>query len=164
MDGSTGPARPGATAARLALACHGLAALMLLAVGVAYLVRSEFMPCHRDAIGLEWRDLHERVQALLLAMMRGTGGGSLASGLAMLLLLAFPFRRGEGWARWAVSAVGAVAWAGALWGALLLKIRTPASPPLLAAAAVGLGLVVLGLALSLVAGRAGRGAAPPPPG
>lgn len=163
MDGANGPARPGATAARLALASHGLAALMLVAFGVVYLARSEFMPCHRDAIGLEWRELHERVQALLLAMMRAAGGGSLASGLAMLLLLAFPFRRGERWARWAVPAVGAVAWAGALYAALLLKTRTPASPPL-PAVAVGLGLVVVGLALSLVAARAGRGGAPPPPG
>ena len=163
MDGSTGPRRPGATAARLALACHGLAALLLVAFGAAYLARSEFMPYHRDAIGLEWGDLHARVQALLLALMRGVGGGFLASGLAMLLLLAFPFRRGERWARWAVPAVGAAAGAGALYAVLLLRAYTPASLALLSVA-VGLGLIGLGLVLSLVAARAGRGTAPPPSG
>lgn len=163
MDASTGPARPGATAARLAIACHGLAALLLLAFGVAYLARSEFMPYHRDAIGLEWRELHARVQALLLGLMRAAGGGFLASGLAVLLLLAFPFRRGERWARWAVPAVGVAAGAPALYAMLLVRARTPASPPLAAAVAF-FALLALGLALSLVASRAGRATAPPPPG
>lgn len=156
MDGSNGSARPGAkTAARLALACHGLAALLLLAFGVMYLTRSEFMPYHRDAIGLGWGELHPRVQTLLLGLMRTAGGGFLASSLAMLLLLAFPFRRGERWARWAVPAVGVAVAAPALYVALLLRARTPASPPVLVVA-VGLGLIGLGLVLSMVAARAAR--------
>lgn len=132
-----------------AAACHGVAALLFVAFGATYLARSEFLPYHRQAIGLEWKALLPSLQVVLLALMRVAGGALLAVGLSMLALLAIPFRRGEAWARWAVAGLGAVAGVAALHATVLVRTRTPGESPVVVVIA-GLGFIALGFLLSLL--------------
>ena len=152
-EGTEGPGAParghGSPVLWAAAACHALAALMFVAFGVGYLARSEFLPYHRQAIGLEWKALIPSLQVLLLALMRVAGGALLGVGLAMLALLASPFRRGEAWARWAVAAVGAAAGVPALHAVVLVRTRTPGESPVVLVVA-GLACIALGFLLSLL--------------
>lgn len=72
-----------------------------LVLGTIYLFRPTFMPYHAVALGKEWAELDAATQVLIKALMEVAAGGWLALGTLMLLLVAFPIRRGERWARWA---------------------------------------------------------------
>jgi len=130
-----------------ALACYGLVILLALSFAGLYLLRSQFMPYHAVAIGASWPDLSPRYQALFLALMKVGGGGWLAVAGAMGALLLIPFRRKEPWARWAVTLIGLAAAVPTLYATLLVKARTPASPPWFGAAAA-IGFLLVGFALS----------------
>lgn len=130
----------------LALGCLILAALLLIVTGVTYLTRSEFMPYHALAVGRTWADLEPPTQALVLALLRLAGGGFLSAGLSVLILTAFPLRRGQPWARWAILLVG-LSWCLPMLSAtFLVESRTPAWRPLAAASGMVV-LLVLGTAL-----------------
>ncbi len=82
-----------------ALLCHALVAFGLCVFGLRYLASSEFMTYHAEVAGTPWEALSPGLQTLILAMLRGAGSAILAGGLALGLLLAIPWRRGERWAR-----------------------------------------------------------------
>ena len=42
---------------KVAFSCYAIAALLLLVFALVYLTRSEFMPYHSDAVGLEWAEV-----------------------------------------------------------------------------------------------------------
>jgi len=131
----------------IALACYLLTIFLSLAFASMYLFRPEFMPYHSAAVGVEWSQLDPKFQTLFLALMRVCGGGWLASAAAISVLLAFPFRRNEPWSRWAIPLVALCAAIPTLYATLLVKSRTPASPPWVGAAATIL-LIVVGFVLS----------------
>ena len=82
------------TRMKAAFGCHFIAILILLAFGLAYLVRSEFMPYHAIAAGMRWDELGTGVQVLILGLMRAVGGACLAIAVLELTLLLVPFRQG----------------------------------------------------------------------
>lgn len=43
-----------------AFICYALAALLSLVFGAIYLVRSQFMPYHEEAVGIPWQQLDPR--------------------------------------------------------------------------------------------------------
>lgn len=137
------------TKMKLAFSCHLLASLIILSFGVIYLFRSEFMPYHAVAVGQEWSQLPASFQILIKALMKVTGGGWLASALAMLVLLVFPFKEGARWAYWAIPFIGLVSILPTLYAAILVAQSTPASPPWKVALIVAI-LLVVGLILSLI--------------
>ena len=53
------------------------------------------MPYHSEALGSSWSDVEPKTQVLILALMRVAGGGFLATGLAISILLIIPFRAGD---------------------------------------------------------------------
>jgi hypothetical protein len=122
----------------VAFSCYSVAALLALAVGVRYLLRREFMPYHATAAGAAWSDLAPGLRVLILALIRGVGGGFLALGIALSVLLLGPFRDGDRWAQWAIPVIGFSAALPTLLGVHLIRTRTPARPPwVLAALSVG---------------------------
>jgi hypothetical protein len=129
--------------------CYALAALVSIAFGAAYLVRSQFMPYHEEAIGLPWQQLDQRMQTLLLALMRTTGGGLLTGGISAAILLLIPFRAGEPWAWYAIPAIGLVCGLPGLYATILVRSRTHAHTPVTASAA-GIVLLIVGFVLSLI--------------
>jgi hypothetical protein len=96
------------TGTLVAFGCNLVAVLFTAAVSLRYLTAKKFMHYHRAALGRSWSDLDSRLQALLLAMMKGIGGYGLTITLAQLIALLIPFRHGEAWALWAVPIVGLV--------------------------------------------------------
>ena len=132
-----------------AFVSHALAALLFMAFGVIYLARSQFMPYHQEALGKPWQQLDPRLQALLIGLLRTAGGGLLATGISIAVLLLIPFRAGEAWARYAIPVIGLVAALPSLYATLLIRSRTQAHTPV-AASAIGVGLLVIGFILSLI--------------
>ena len=115
---------------------HGVAAflysataLVSLVLGGIYLFRDSFMPYHAAALGKDWGELDPATQALLKALMEVAAGGWLALGALVLLLVAFPIRRGERWARLAAPAALLLFYVPTLLATLRVLHGTPASPP-----------------------------------
>ncbi len=132
---------------RLATACYLLPALTLLLFGVRYLTASEFMPYHETGMQRAWSELMPHEQGVMLASLRGGGGGFVLGGVAILVLVAIPFRRGEPWAYKATPAFVLLTSASALYTSLTLTLLTPASAPWPAALATAC-LAALGFALA----------------
>jgi hypothetical protein len=132
-----------------ALVCYGIVAVTSIAFGAVYLVRSSYMPYHRDATEREWQELDAGLQALLLGLMRVAGGGLVAGGVALGMLLAFPFRDAEAWSRWALLLVGLAATLPSLYATASIRRRTGAHTPVWVSVA-GVLLVVAGAILTAI--------------
>jgi hypothetical protein len=98
-------------------------------LGANYLFRPTFMPYHAVALGKEWAELDAATQVLIKALMEVAGGGWLALGALTLLLVAFPIRRSERWARWALPTVSLLFYVPTLLATLSVLQQTPATPP-----------------------------------
>lgn len=137
-----------ATNMKVSFVCYLLATLLLIAFGVVYTLRSEFMPYHSVAVGMQWAEVSPSFQLLILSLMRVVGSSFLALGILILILLFGPFRQGFRWVRWAIPAAGLIVCAGALCATLSVKFYTPASPPWGASIFAAI-LLVSGFLLSL---------------
>ena len=140
-----------------ALVAYGIPTIGLFLQGVLYVTTSEFMPYHSDALAVQWEDLAPNYQGFILGAIKGMGAGSIAVSMSIAIMLVIPFRRGEVWARMAVTAVGAVFTLLTAYAAFTIDQTTPASPPW--RATLGLtALYLAGCALS-IAGRSRANAA-----
>jgi hypothetical protein len=133
----------------LALVALGAAALLALAFGARYVLAREFMPYHATVLGRHWSELDQRLQIIILGMLKVAGGGLLAYGVALLWLL-LPLHRGEAWAAWATLTVSFAALAPILYTVVWLRrIEPSAKTPVIPSLAV-LVLVVVGTTIFLV--------------
>jgi peptidoglycan/LPS O-acetylase OafA/YrhL len=133
---------------KAALACYLAVDLGFVAMGLVYLFSPRFMPYHAHVVGMQWPQVPEGFQRLLLTFQRGSGAAALACALAFAILVLVPLRRGDAWARRAVPAVGltGVLPTTALVAGLGASTGAPVPlAPLLAA----IGLLVAGWLLSL---------------
>ncbi|MGV2827640.1 hypothetical protein [Myxosarcina sp. GI1(2024)] len=89
------------------------------------------------------------MQVLIVALMRATGEGFLATGLAIFLLLIIPWRAGDTWSLYAIPAVSLCMSLGTLSATLLVKTRTPGTPPVVLSASA-VGLMIVGFILSII--------------
>jgi hypothetical protein len=112
-----------------AAALYTVTALVSLLLGAIYLFRDSFMPYHAAALGTRWDELGVATQALIKALMEVAAGGWLALGTLILLLVAFPIRRGERWARLAAPVAILLFYIPTLLATLSVLRQTPASPP-----------------------------------
>ena len=142
-----------------AMAFHAVPTVGLLAQGLLYLTTSRFMPYHGEALGTAWEALPANYQGFVLGVIKGMGAGSIGITLALLIMLAGPFRRGDAWARWAVPAVGITFTLLTAYAAYTIDIRTPASPPW----PQTLGLAALYLAGAAISFAPWKGPAPTDP-
>lgn len=100
-----------------------------LVLGAIYLFRDSFMPYHAVALGKSWGELDSATQTLVKALMEVAASGWLALGTLVLILVAFPIRRGERWARLATPAALLIFYVPTLLATLSVLHDTPASPP-----------------------------------
>ena len=114
---------------RVAAFLYAGVALVSLVLGAIYFFRDSFMPYHAAALGTGWDELGPATQVLLKALMEVAAGGWLALGALVLLLVAFPIRRGERWARLAAPAALLLFYVPTLLATLSVLQQTPASPP-----------------------------------
>jgi len=142
--------------------CHLTTLSLLAAFSLIYLFRSEFMPHHALAIGQSWEEVPPAVQTLILGLMKATGGGWLATAVAMAIILFKPFKRGEPWAFWAVPFIGLTTAIPLLYLTVSVALQTSTTTPWLAAA-VGVALQIAALVLSLGPGSSRNRVTVPPP-
>ncbi|MGK7949110.1 MAG: hypothetical protein AB4368_09980 [Xenococcaceae cyanobacterium] len=128
---------------------YSFVAVVSIVFGLIYLIKNQFMPYHSEALGLSWSDLKPNFQVLILALMRAVGGGFLATGLTMLILLIIPYRAGEIWSIYAIPAISLCTSSGTLYATWLVKTRTPGNPPL-GLSLLALGLTIIGFIFSLI--------------
>ena len=94
-----------------------------------YLFRPEFMPYHEVAIGKPWNEMNEEYRVLIIALMRVSGGGWLATAVGMLLLLLIPFRKGRYWSYFGIPTIGLAALVPTFLATIIVKTRSAAVPP-----------------------------------
>lgn len=114
-----------------------------------YLFRPEFMPYHEVAIGKPWNEMNEEYRVLIIALMRVSGGGWLATAVGMLLLLLIPFRKGRYWAYFGIPTIGLAALVPTFLATIIVKTRSAAVPPYILAAIL-IGLLIISIILSLL--------------
>jgi hypothetical protein len=128
---------------------YGCVALVSILFGLIYLIRNQFMLYHSEALSLSWSELEEKMQVLILALMRAAGGGFLATGLAISVLLIIPFRAGDTWSIYTIPAISLCTSIGTLYATLLVKIKTPGTPPV-TLSFLALALTMIGFIFSII--------------
>jgi hypothetical protein len=109
--------------------CYLAAAVSTIVWGVIYLVWPHFLPYHRKAVGLPWQEVPSGFKILILALFKVSAGPVIASGIAMIILLAIPFRNGEQWALWAIPLISLITNLPVFWGTMKMLFQTEAVSP-----------------------------------
>ena len=128
---------------------YSCVATISIVLGLIYLLKNQFMPYHSKALGLSWSELEANMQVLIIALMRATGGGLIASGIAMLILLLIPWKKGDMWSLYAIPAINLCVSLGALYAMLLVKRKTPGTPPIILSL-LAIVLTLVGFVLSII--------------
>jgi hypothetical protein len=127
----------------LSLGAFALAGLLALAFGLRYLITRQFMPYHADVLGRAWSSLEQRLQFVVLGMLKVAGAGLLGYGLALLWLLV-PLSRGELWAVWAAATVSLAVVLPVLYVVVWLRRVSPGAATPVAPTLAVLVLVLVG--------------------
>ena len=114
---------------KVAATFYGINSLVSLILGSTYLLRGSFMPYHADALGRQWAEVEPALQTLLKALMEVAGAGWIGIGVATLVLVAVPMRRGERWGRLLIPALFLIFYVPTLLATIAVMNGTPASPP-----------------------------------
>ena len=136
------------TIIQISFFCYLITAIISILFGIIYLVRSEFMPYHAVALEKQWIELDTKIQTLILALMRVAGGGFLATGIVIILLMLLYLRTSKQWIIFIIPTVGLIISLSSLYATILVKSRTPASPPV-NLTLLSIGLILIGFILSL---------------
>lgn len=136
------------TILKISFSCYSITAIVSIIFGIIYLTRSEFMPYHAVALEREWTELDIKTQTLILALMRVAGGGFLATGMAVILLIYLYIKTTEEWIIYIIPTIGFVTSLSSLYATLLVKNRTAGLPPV-NLTLLSIGLMLTGFILSL---------------
>lgn len=131
------------------LICYLVVAAIGLLFAFLYLFRPEFMPYHADAVGTDWNGVEARYQVLIIALMRVSGGGWLATTASLLFLTLVPFRKDKYWSNVAILIVGLAGMLPTLYATLYVRSHSPANPPWLLTCIL-IAVLLLGFIISTV--------------
>lgn len=118
---------------KLSVGCYLSGILIIATTALIYLFTPEILPYQATALGVSWDDLNPGVQTQIMSLVRISGGGYLATAIALATMLFIPFRKGERWARLAIPAIGIPAALIVTYAGLTIIQNTPGRPPVLAA-------------------------------
>ena len=129
--------------------CYLLTGLVLAGFGVRYFLAAELTPYHAAALDQSLAAMSQNQQITFITLYRAVGTGMLSTAVAFGFLLFIPFRRGERWSRWAMTAAG-LCFAGlSIYFTLAFKAATGFDPPWPAAVANAVLIVVAHVLASL---------------
>ena len=114
---------------KAAFIIYFLSCLAILGFGLAYMCCPTIMPYHQEAIKIDWNELNSGVQILLHGMVKMVAAGMFVTGIAGMVLLFIPFKRGESWARWALPLGGLIWNIPGLYVTSTIALKTHASTP-----------------------------------
>jgi hypothetical protein len=135
--------------------CYALVGLLGFVFAFIYLFRSEFMPYHAVAVGTEWNTVDDSMKVLILALMRVSGGGWLATSISITILLIARSKFTSSIFSIGMTVVGLGALIPTLYATLYVRGNSPADPPWIAAV-LGIVLLVIALVLDSIAGYDSR--------
>ncbi len=128
---------------KTALAIFIFVGLSLLALGVVYLSRAEFMPYHSEAIQTAWSDLNSNYQGLILGGLKAFGGSAFMAGFAIVFMAVASLRKSVRPFIVLLPTVATGSWSLLCYATYTVQTSTPGNPPLL--------LVGLAVAMSVLA-------------
>ena len=137
----------------IAIAMYALVGLLGFVFAYIYLFRSEFMPYHAIAVGSSWADVDAGMKVLIIALMRVSGGGWLATSLSITLLLIARIKFQKVWLGAALVVVGLGCLIPTLYATLYVRGNSPADPPWMAAVG-GMLLLIIALVFDLISNYA----------
>ncbi|NME70129.1 hypothetical protein [Flammeovirga aprica] len=125
-----------------------LASFILLIMGVVYLFKNSFMPYHSEAVMLEWSEVDQNFQALILALMRAVAGGFVTIALAIVFLQKKFSSTKISWLPALILFMGLTISFTSIYANVLVRLNTEGKPPT-ALAFLGVGLVIAGYIFNL---------------
>ena len=114
---------------KIAATCYLINSIVSIGLGSTYLFRGSFMPYHADALQRTWTEVEPALQTLLGALMDVAGAGWIGIGVATLVLVAIPMRRGERWGRLLIPVLFLIFYVPTLLATIAVLNGTPATPP-----------------------------------
>jgi hypothetical protein len=90
---------------KLAFACMLIAALIPAVFAILDVMSVQLAPYQQVAAGMQWAEVPPKLQSLFVTMSHLSGINLIGFSLGLLVLVLVPFRRGEGWADWAILVV-----------------------------------------------------------
>ncbi len=134
--------------------CLYLVAMGFVATGLLYMFYGSPMPYHLDGMQAEWGDIPPQQQVVIMAILRGSASGLLASGVAIAMLTFFALdTAAASWARWCILLVGMIETLPTIHSVQQVQTHTPGDPPM--------AVLVLCAALVPAGLLASAGASPP---
>ena len=134
--------------AKIAAYANYSAAVILLFMGILYLTKSSFMSYHGIALSRSWDEIDPKVRILILALMRGIGGGLIAASVA-IIFLQYKFTTSKlRWIPVLIMLIGLILFCTILYAMLIVKFNTPGNPPL-ALTGAGMALMVTAFLLNM---------------
>jgi hypothetical protein len=106
-----------------------IASTFTLYFGSVYLFLPKFTKYHKAALQKEWSELERETRILILALMRATGGGLMATGTGMALLQYAFTRFGHPLLAWLILIIGSIATMGSFYAMFSVRLRTKGRPP-----------------------------------
>lgn len=139
----------------ISFCCFALVGFMGFVFAFFYLTRMEFMPYHADAVGLQWQDVNPHIQVLIIALMRVSGGGWLATSIGITFLLIGRIKYKMPYLSLVLVLIGLAAMIPTLIATLYVKHHSSANPPWLAATG-GIVLLVIAYILEQIGNETGK--------
>lgn len=127
--------------------CYLIAVIFAIIIGFMYLLRRKCFNYHEWVLGGKWEELDDKLQALILAFMKGVGGAIIGVALAMIAIIVFAFHSGQIWSYYTIPVVCLFLYGVWLYLMIYLRKKTNAKTPILVPA-VGIALIVAGFVLS----------------
>jgi hypothetical protein len=128
---------------------NGLVAILGYIFAFLYVFRQEFMPYHANAVNESWAQVDPKMQVLILALMRVSGGGWLGVSIAMTILLFKYCKTDQLWLMTSLFFIGLAIVVPTLLATLLVKNHSGSNPPWIAAA-FAIFLLLVGWILALI--------------
>jgi len=117
------------TREKISFGLYMINALLLIIFGLRYLFCETIMPYHQEAIGVPWVALEPGLQILLNGLIKVAAAYFLVPGIAIVILLAIPFRKGELWAKWSIPGLSIFWLCFGLYVPINIALKTHASTP-----------------------------------
>ena len=118
-----------------------LIGLIGLMFSFLYLFSPHFMPYHAAAVKMEWNEINPDFQVLILALMRVSGGGWLATSGSILTLLVFSYKKERYWINPAILILGLSVLIPTFIATISVKLHTMGNPPWILTAVMIINLI-----------------------
>lgn len=106
------------------------------------------MGYHKEALEKNWEDLEEKLQTLILALMRAVSGGALLLAFIILVLQDEYDHKPQQWIPGTILGATVIFSGCSLYAMLLVSAKTKARPPILVVL-ISLALAIMGYVIYL---------------